>query len=224
MEERKEKRHLQGVKNMLLAFAFCFICALFVGVSPVYAAKQECDYKITEGDQDFINYFNSVFLDSDFDKLQYFYCFSTSDSDNAKLAYFSDKMLVTTPVGKGKYGLIFPADTNVITYRFCPVSGTFKIFGGDKTYYDSLRSIYTNGVCNGVVSNYDVRSATFVDDQLIYSDTVFFSKPLIIAEMVREIPRVVRIQAKVILPIAVSCLALLTGCLVFLPKLKNFLH
>ena len=54
MEERKEKRHLQGMRNVLLAFAFCFVCALFVGVSPVYAAKQECGYKITEADQDFI--------------------------------------------------------------------------------------------------------------------------------------------------------------------------
>ena len=52
MEERKEKRHLQGMRNVLLAFAFCFVCALFVGVSPVYAAKQECGYKITEADQD----------------------------------------------------------------------------------------------------------------------------------------------------------------------------
>lgn len=34
MEERKGKRHLQGMRNVLLAFAFCFICALFVGVSP----------------------------------------------------------------------------------------------------------------------------------------------------------------------------------------------
>lgn len=79
MEERKEERHLQGMRNVLLAFAFCFVCALFVGVSPVYAAKQECDYKITEADQDFITWFKANMYGSERLK-QYVYIRSMGDS------------------------------------------------------------------------------------------------------------------------------------------------
>lgn len=79
MEERKEKRHLQGMRNVLLAFVFCFICALFVGVSPVYAAKQECDYKITEADQDFIVWAKDNIFKKDNIK-QYVYVTSLGDA------------------------------------------------------------------------------------------------------------------------------------------------
>ena len=81
MEERKEKRHLQGMRNVLLAFAFCFICALFVGVSPVYAAKQECGYKITEADQDFIVWAKDNIFKKD-DIKQYVYVTSLGDAWN----------------------------------------------------------------------------------------------------------------------------------------------
>lgn len=89
MEERKEKRHLQGMRNVLLAFAFCFICALFVGVSPVYAAKQECDYKITEADQDFIVWAKDNIFKKD-DIKQYVYVRSMGD---AWVVVSSDKPL-----------------------------------------------------------------------------------------------------------------------------------
>lgn len=79
MEERKEKRHLQGMRNVLLAFAFCFVCALFVGVSPVYAAKQECGYKITEADQDFIVWAKDNIFKKDNIK-QYVYVTSLGDA------------------------------------------------------------------------------------------------------------------------------------------------
>jgi len=79
MEERKEKRHLQGMRNVLLAFAFCFVCALFVGVSPVYAAKQECGYKITEADQDFIVWAKDNIFKKDNIK-QYVYVRSMGDA------------------------------------------------------------------------------------------------------------------------------------------------
>lgn len=223
MEERKEKRHLQGMRNVLLAFAFCFVCALFVGVSPVYAAKQECDYKITEADQDFIVWAKDNIFKKDNIK-QYVYVCSMGD---AWSVVSSDKPLKKVCIRDCWSDLI---ETGV-TY------GSAIIKGGDGSYYyhtnfsyaTAKEDMYVSYFGNELIwSNYDVKGGTakVVDNKWVCdsTDTVFFSQPLNWTDSIKEIPKVVRIQAREIIPVVVSCLALLIGCLTLLPRLKVFLH
>lgn len=223
MEERKEKRHLQGMRNVLLAFAFCFVCALFVGVSPVYAAKQECGYKITEADQDFIVWAKDNIFKKDNIK-QYVYVTSLGD---AWCVVSSDKPLKKAYARDHWCDLI---ETG-ITY------GDAIIKGGNGSYYyhtdfsyatakeDKLVSYYGTEL---LWSNYDVKGGTakVVDNKWVCdsTDTVFFSQPLNWTDSIKELPKVVRIQTREILTVAVFWMALLIGCLVFLPKLRNSLH
>ena len=223
MEERKEKRHLQGMRNVLLAFAFCFVCALFVGVSPVYAAKQECDYKITEADQDFIVWAKDNIFKKDNIK-QYVYVRSMGDAWGV---VSSDKPLKKVYIRDCWFDLI---ETGV-TY------GSAIIKGGDGSYYyhtnfsydTAKEDMYVSYFGNELIwSNYDVKGGTakVVDNKWVCdsTDTVFFSQPLNWTDSIKEIPKVVRIQAREIIPVVVSCLALLIGCLTLLPRLKVFLH
>lgn len=223
MEERKEKRHLQGMRNVLLAFAFCFVCALFVGVSPVYAAKQECDYKITETDQDFIVWAKDNIFKKDNIK-QYVYVRSMGDTWSV---VSSDKPLKKVYIRDCWFDLI---ETGV-TY------GSAIIKGGDGSYYyhtnfsyaTAKEDMYVSYFGNELIwSNYDVKGGTakVVDNKWVCdsTDTVFFSQPLNWTDSIKEIPKVVRIQAREIIPVVVSCLALSIGCLTLLPRLKVFLH
>lgn len=223
MEERKEKRRLQGVKNMLLAFAFCFICALFVGVSPVYAAKQECNYKITEADQDFIVWAKDNIFKKD-DIKQYVYVTSLGDAWNV---VSSDKPLKKAYVRDYWCDLI---ETGT-TYG----SAIIKVKNGsywyhtDFSYSTAKEDMFVSyfGV-DLLWSNYDVKGGTakVVDNKWVCdsTDTVFFSQPLNWTDSIKELPKVVRIQTRETLTVAVFWMALLIGCLVFLPKLRNFLH
>lgn len=223
MEERKEKRHLQGMRNVLLAFAFCFVCALFVGVSPVYAAKQECGYKITEADQDFIVWAKDNVFKKDNIK-QYVYVTSLGD---AWCVVSSDKPLKKAYARDRWYDLI---ETG-ITY------GDAIIKGGNGSYYYHTDFSYATAKEDRLVSyygtkllwsNYDVKGGTakVVDNKWVCdsTDTVFFSQPLNWTDNIKELPKVVRIQTREILTVAVFWMALLIGCLVFLPKLRNSLH
>lgn len=223
MEERKEKRHLQGMRNVLLAFAFCFVCALFVGVSPVYAAKQECDYKITEADQDFIVWAKDNILKKDNIK-QYVYVTSLGD---AWSVISSDKPLKKAYVGDRWCDLIETGTTY----------GNAIIKGGNGSYHNHTNFSYATAKEDMIVSyfgtdliwsNYDVKGGTakVVDNKWVCdsTDTVFFSQPVNWTDNIKELPKVVRIQTREVLTVAVFWMALLIGCLVFLPKLRNFLH
>ena len=224
MEERKEKRHLQGMRNVLLAFAFCFVCALFVGVSPVYAAKQECDYKISESDQDFITWFKANMYGSERLK-QYVYISSMNDS---WIVVSSDRPLRKIKIRDSWSDNIEPGTT----YGSSIIK---KVGNGYTTHTDFSYSVADDnyvGVAyfsNELIwSNYNVSSGVgVVKDNKYYfepSDTVFFSQPLNWTDNIKEIPKVVRVQAREIIPVVVSCLALLIGCLTLLPRLKVFLH
>ena len=224
MKERKEKRHLQGVKNMFLAFAFCFVCALFVGVSPVYAAKQECDYKITEADQDFIVWAKDNILKSDNIK-QYVYVCRLTSGDYCVVS--SDKPLKKVCIDHKWSDWV---DSGVVFG-----SAILKKVGESYSYhtnfsysaFDSQKFIayFPNDL---IWSNYDVKGGTakVVDNKWVCdsTDTVFFSQPVNWTDNIKELPKVVRIQTREVLTVAVFWMALLIGCLVFLPKLRNFLH
>lgn len=223
MEERKEKRHLQGMRNVLLAFAFCFVCALFVGVSPVYAAKQECDYKITEADQDFIVWAKDNIFKKDNIK-QYVYVTSLGD---AWCVVSSDKPLKKAYMNDRWYDLI---ETGT-TYSDAIIkggNGSYR-YHTDFSYVTAKEDKFVLYYGTDLLwSNYDVKGGTakFVDNKWVCdsTDTVFFSQPLNWTDSIKEIPKVVRIQAREIIPVVVSCLALLIGCLTLLPRLKVFLH
>lgn len=224
MEERKEKRHLQGMRNVLLAFAFCFVCALFVGVSPVYAAKQECDYKITEADQDFIVWAKDNVFKKDNIK-QYVYvtslggdawCVVSSDKP-LKKAYLSDHWCDLIETGTTYSDAIIKGKNGSYSFH----TDFFYSTAGE----DMFVSYYGTEL---LWSNYDVKGGTakVVDNKWVCdsTDTVFFSQPLNWTDSIKEIPKVVRIQAREIILVVVSCLALLIGCLTLLPRLKVFLH
>ena len=223
MEERKEKRHLQGMRNVLLAFAFYFVCALFVGVSPVYAAKQECDYKITEADQDFIVWARDNIFKKDNIK-QYVYVTSLGD---AWCVVSSDKPLKKAYVNDHWCDLI---ETGT-TYSDAIIKGKngSYLFHTDFSYATAKEDMFVSyyGV-KLLWSNYDVKGGTakVVDGKWVCdsTDTVFFSQPLNWTDSIKELPKVVRIQTREVLTVAVFWMALLIGCLVFLPKLRNFLH
>lgn len=223
MEERKGKRHLQGMRNALLAFAFCFVCALFVGVSPVYAAKQECGYKITEADQDFIVWAKDNIFKKDNIK-QYVYVTSLGDawsvvsSDKPlKKAYVNDRWCDLIETGT-TYGNAIIKEKN----------GSYW-FHTDFLYATAKKDMFVSYYGTNLLwSNYDVKGGTakVVDGEWVCdsTDTVFFSQPLNWTDSIKELPKVVRIQTRETLTVAVFWMALLIGCLVFLPKLRNFLH
>ena len=202
MEERKEKRHLQGMRNVLLAFAFCFICALFVGVSPVYAAKQECDYKITEADQDFIVWVKDNIFKKD-DIKQYVYVRSMGD---AWVVVSSDKPLKKVLID-GKWSDWIEPGTTLGDAIIKGSNGSYWYhtnFSFSKTD-DGYLGISTYG--NDLIwSNYDVRGGTakLVDNKWVCdsADTVFFSQPVNWTDNIKELPKVVRIQTREILTVA----------------------
>lgn len=223
MEERKEKRHLQGMRNVLLAFAFCFICALFVGVSPVYAAKQECDYKITEADQDFIVWAKDNIFKKD-DIKQYVYVRSMGD---AWVVVSSDKPLKKVLIDGEWSDWIEPGTT--FSSAIIKGSNGSYWYHTDFSYRTAVENIFASYFGNELLwSNYDVKGGTakVVDNKWVCdsTDTVFFSQPVNWTDSIKELPKVVRIQAREIIPVVVSCLALLIGCLTLLPRLKVFLH
>lgn len=223
MEERKGKRHLQGMRNVLLAFAFCFVCALFVGVSPVYAAKQECDYKITEADQDFIVWAKDNIFKKDNIK-QYVYVTSLGD---AWCVVSSDKPLKKAYVNDHWCDLI---ETGT-TYSDAIIKGKngSYYYHTDFSYATAKEDMFVSYYGGKLLwSNYDVKGGTakVVDGKWVCdsTDTVFFSQPLNWTDSIKELPKVVRIQTRETLTVAVFWMALLIGCLVFLLKLRNFLH
>lgn len=223
MEERKEKRHLQGMRNVLLAFAFCFVCALFVGVSPVYAAKQECGYKITEADQDFIVWAKDNIFKKDNIK-QYVYVRSMVD---AWCVVSSDKPLKKVLID-GKWSDWIEPGTTFSSAIIKGSNGSYW-YHTDFSYRTAGENIFASYFGNELLwSNYDVKGGTakVVDNKWVCdsTDTVFFSQPLNWTDSIKEIPKVVRIQTREIIPVVVSCLALLIGCLTLLPRLKVFLH
>ena len=223
MEERKEKRHLQGMRNVLLAFAFCFVCALFVGVSPVYAAKQECGYKITEADQDFIVWAKDNIFKKDNIK-QYVYVRSMVD---AWCVVSSDKPLKKVLID-GKWSDWIEPGTTFSSAIIKGSNGSYW-YHTDFSYITAGENIFASYFGNELFwSNYDVKGGTakVVDNKWVCdsADTVFFSQPVNWTDSIKEIPKVVRIQAREIIPVVVSCLALLIGCLTLLPRLKVFLH
>lgn len=223
MKERKEKRHLQGVKNMLLAFAFCFVCALFVGVSPVYADTFS-----------FNSDYGEYTINVSSDMLQnYPYIYVVLYDGQPCIYLTSDKLYCID--GKARPALVNIHDT-VVKYQY--YKGELNITKNTPVFSDGNcpKSSYngsggsafalTGSYAPFLYSNTNINYVTYDTDSKEYTvkpDNFFIPSAGVSIRIVEELPAAVISQTRTILPIAVFCLASLIGCLALLPRLRTFL-
>lgn len=221
----KEKKQFTISDYIIVIVGFLTMIALVVFWStPAHASTQQvCDYKITEQDQDFIAWYKKNVADNDYyNKLDYVVIVSGGDY---YFVFYSDKPLYSTVNGAN----CFPAGTHTIQHMFKVDSGAYSghIVNGKNTWADNYASAYFGS--KYVFSNYNISVVDVTKDndgKVSFSPTgnVFFLKPLLpVATMVQELPKVLKIQVREIVVVAVGCLALLIGSIVLLPKLRHFL-
>lgn len=221
----KEKKQFTMSDYLIVIVGFLTMIALFVFWStPAHASTQQvCDYKITEQDQDFIAWYKKNVADNDYyNKLDYVAIVSGGDYYSV---YYSDKPLYSTVNGAN----CFPAGTHTIEHMFIVDSGAYSghIVNSKRTWSDNYSGAQFSP--NFVFSNYNISVVDFTKDndgKVSFSPTgkVFFLKPLLpVATVAQELPKVVKIQVREIVVVAVGCLALLIGSIVLLPKLHHFL-
>lgn len=224
----KEKKQFTISDYIIVIVGFLTMIALVVFWStPAHASTQQvCDYKITEQDQDFVAWYKKNVADNErYNKLDYVIIVSSGDS---YFVYYSDKPLYSTNEGYN----CFPAGTHTINTMFkVNNSGSYKysehILNQKNTWSDNYASAYFGS--KYVFSNYNISVVDAIrdnDGKFTFNPTgeVFFLKPLLpVATMVQELPKVLKIQVREIVVVAVCCLALLIGSIVLLPKLRHFL-
>lgn len=222
----KEKKQFTISDYIIVIVGFLTMIALVVFWStPAHASTQQvCDYKITEQDQDFVAWYKKNVVDNErYNKLDYVIIVSSGDSYSV---YYSDKPLYSTSKGYN----CFPAGTHTINTMFkVGNSGSYSehILNQKNTWSDNYASAYFGS--KYVFSNYNISVVDAIrdnDGKFTFSPTgeVFFLKPLLpVATMVQELPKVLKIQVREIVVVAVGCLALLIGSIVLLPKLRLFL-
>ena len=200
-------------------------------------------YVSDDADEQFIKYYKeNIATNDDIEKKQYVLITRASDSFYSYGQYhnwvvlFSDKPVYFisgtsngfTRVSGSTYGTFFYRG------RF-DGDGNISGFALDHKwdYVTTSRNTGYSGLpSQAVYSNYDVRvvkqDVVSNDDgstSVVFNSTndIFFSRPKVVAEAAVEIPKLVATETKTILPVAIGGLALLIGCLVLLPKLRNFL-
>lgn len=223
----KEKKQFIISDYIIVIVGFLTMIALVVFWStPAHASTQQvCDYKITEQDQDFVAWYKeNVAKNDDYKKYDYVVIVSGTSGDFYSV-FYSDKPLYSTKDG----GNCFPSGTHTIQDMFNVVSGGYSqhIVNSEDTWSDNYSGAYLGS--RYVFSNYNISVVDAVLDnggKVSFSPTgeVFFLKPLLpVATMVQELPKVLKIQVREIVVVAVCCLALLIGSTVLLPKLRLFL-
>lgn len=221
----KEKKQFTTSDYVIVIVGFLVMLALVVFWStPAHASTQQvCDYKLTEQDQDFVAWYKENVAKDDFYK-KYDYVLITHGSDYYSI-FYSDKPLYSTKDGYN----CFPSGTNAISDMFNVVSGGYSqhIVNSEITWSKTSVSAFFGS--DYIFSNYNISVVDWTKDNegnitLSPSGEVFFLKPLLpVATMVQELPKVLKIQVREIVVVAVGCLALLIGSLVLLPKLRHFL-
>lgn len=233
MEERKGKRHLQGMRNVLLAFAFCFICTLCFGTVRAQASVRSFDYGNS-----------SYTIDVSDDLLtEYPYIYIEFDSYSAGTyyVYLTDKKVYSAS-DKGNF-VSNESRINWKIYTFAPYTQRDFVISSEKVAFNSGEWVncsklvfdpksqsgsylFGGSTEDFIYSNTNIQYAEYDSEKKEYtvkSDSFFIPSLGVSIKMVQELPAGVISQTKVILPIAVSCLALLVGCLTLLPRLKVFL-
>lgn len=222
----KEKKQFTISDYIIVIVGFLTMIALVVFWStPAHASTQQvCDYKLTEQDQDFVAWYKKNVADNErYNKLDYVVIVSGGDFYSV---YYSDKPLYSTEKGEN----CFPAGTHTVNNMFkVDSSGSYSehILNQKNTWSDNYASAYFGS--KYVFSNYNISVVDAIrdnDGKLSFSPTgkVFFLKPLLpVATMVQELPKVLKIQVREIVVVAVGCLALLIGSIVLLPKLRLYL-
>lgn len=221
----KEKKQFTISDYLIVIVGFLTMIALFVFWStPVHASTQQvCDYKITEQDQDFIAWYKKNVADNDYyNKLDYVVIVSGGDYYSV---FYTDKPLYSTKEGYN----CFPSGTHAYEDMFLVKSDGYRqhIINSDSTWSDA--SCGAQFSSNYIFSNYNISVVDAIkgnDGKISFSPTgeVFFLKPLLpVATMVQELPKVLKIQVREIVVVAVGCLALLIGSTILLSKLRLFL-
>lgn len=221
----KEKKQFTISDYIIVIVGFLTMIALVVFWStPAHASTQQvCDYKITEQDQDFVAWYKENVADNDYyNKLDYVVIVSGGTFYSV---YYSDKPLYSTGNGAN----CFSAGTHTIQHLFNVDSGAYRVHIVNSEYTWSDNYVGAQFGSNFVFSNYNISVVDFAKDndgKISFSPTgkVFFLKPLLpVATVAQELPKVVKIQVREIVVVAVGCLALLIGSIVLLPKLRHFL-
>lgn len=223
----KEKKQFTISDYIIVIVGFLTMIALVVFWSaPAHASThQVCDYKITEQDQDFIAWYKENVAKNDYYNKYDYVVIVSGGTGNFYSVFYSDKPLYSTAEG----GNCFPSGTHIIKNHFKVVSGGYSghIVNSETTWSDNYASAYFGS--NYVFSNYNISVVDVSvsnDGKVSFDPTgeVFFLKPLLpVATVAQELPKVVRIQVREIVVVAVCCLALLIGSTVLLPKLRLFL-
>lgn len=222
----KEKKQFTISDYIIVIVGFLTMIALVVFWStPVHASTQQvCDYKITEQDQDFVAWYKeNIVKNEDILKEEYVTIISGSDY---YVIYYTSKPLYQTVDGYNAF------QAGTVGYEhFYKVTSS----GGYSQHFINQGLPYKDGTVgsifgkNFVFTNYNVNQVEWNRDEngkYTFSPTgeVFFLKPLLpVATLAQELPKVVKIQVREIVVVAVCCLALLIGLTVLLPKLRHFL-
>lgn len=221
----KEKKQFTISDYIIVIVGFLTMIALVVFWStPAHASTlQVCNYKITEQDQDFVAWYKENVAKNDYYK-KYDYVVIVSGSGYYSI-YYTDKPLYSTKEGYN----CFPSGTHAYQDLFQVKSDGYRqhIINSDSTWSDA--SCCAQFGANYIFSNYNISVVDATSDndgKVSFSPTgeVFFLKPLLpVATVAQEIPKVVKIQVREIVVVAVCCLALLIGSIVLLPRLRHFL-
>lgn len=156
---------------------------------------------------------NLFISSSDAAKYNYYYAYWKKDGGTVYYVFSRDKILSWSSVNDN---VICAYSSNpVCVYRYSS-SGSLSL---DQIRTDGLVNLGYTDVYH-VYSNYDIS----YNHKLIASadKTGFFPLP-VVAEKAEALPEAVAARVKVILPVAVCCLALLTFSTVLLKRLPRFL-
>lgn len=225
MEKAKKQFTISDYIIVIVGFLTMIALVVFWSTPAHASTQQVCDYKITEQDQDFVAWYKeNVAKNDNYKKYDYVVIVSGSSGDYYSV-FYSDKPLYSTKSGAN----CFPTGTHTINDLFNVVSGGYSqhIVNQENTWSDATASSYFG--YNYIFSNYNISVVDATrdnDGKVSFSPTgeVFFLKPLLpVATMVQELPKVLKIQAREIVVVAVCCLALLIGSTVLLPRLRLFL-
>lgn len=222
----KEKKQFTISDYIIVIVGFLTMIALVVFWSaPAHASThQVCDYKITEQDQDFIAWYKENIVNNDgIRKEDYVTIVSGS---GYYCIYYTSKPLYQTVDG---YNAFQVATVGYQDMYNVDSSGSYSphIINQSLPFKDGhVGKMFSP---NFIFTNYNVNQVEWKKDEngnYTFSPTgeVFFLKPLLpVATLAQEIPKVVKIQVREIVVVAVCCLALLIGSTVLLPKLRLFL-
>ena len=230
----KEERRERNVKilALILFFLTMTFALLSFALRPVTAHAMTRSFEVRNSQY-------SITIPDDLYK-QYPYCYITYDSYSSGeyFVYLTDSKLYSAD----KEGHLV-SNANLVKwelYKFAPYTARdFVIDSKHRFNYGDWRNcsslIFENGSgsyciapCDGVIySNTNIQYASYDHAKGAYTvsaDSFFIPPAEVVAKMAVELPAVVKANLKMILPIAVFCLASLIGLVGLKKGLRTFQH